>query len=42
MISQGSFHASRASGTAPPAWVAWNIETIVASSLKPCWRSTHT
>ena len=42
MISQGSFQASRASGTAPAAWAAWNIEIIVASSLMPCWRSTHT
>ena len=42
MISHGSFHATRTIGTDPPAWIAWNIETSVASVLAPCCRSTHT
>ena len=42
MIIQGSLHAIRAIGIAPPAIVAWNIDTIARSSLIPCWRSTQT
>ena len=42
MISHGSFHASRASGTEPAPAIAWNIATIVRSSLIPCCKSTHT